>query len=74
LLAAVRVTATEIKKVSSHLGKANLTTIAKAMVAKYDKALAVFIQDCGMVAGGATTLINRWYGSLRISTDTPAIL
>jgi len=36
--------------VSTHPGKANLTIIAKAMVAKYDKALADFIQDCGMVA------------------------
>lgn len=59
VLAAVRLTAAEIKKISNHPGKANLTTIAKAMVGKYDQSLADRVPGFGIVAGGATTLVNR---------------
>lgn len=60
LLASVRVTASAIKQVTSRPGKANLSTIAKAMVAKYHDALGDFIPGYGKLDDGATSLTNRF--------------
>jgi len=70
LLAALRVTAT----VSSHPGKAKFITIAKAMVAKYDQALADFIQEVRMMVVGATSLFHRLVGKSKLLIDTLVII
>lgn len=49
LLATVRVTALEIRKVARNPGKANLSTIARAMVSKYGQSLDDFIPELGIL-------------------------
>jgi hypothetical protein len=60
LLAAVRVVAGEIKKVTSHPRKGDLNIIANSMVAKYPKTLADFLPNIGMLGNGSTSLTFRF--------------
>ena len=59
LLAAVRVTASDIRKVARNPGEGNLSTISRAMVSKYGQSLGDFIPGVGMLDDGATSLTNR---------------
>lgn len=57
--AAARVTVSEIRKVVRNPGKANLATIAGAMVGKYGQPLGDFIPRLGLLQDGAKSLTNR---------------
>jgi len=71
VLAAVRMTATDIRKVSRNPGKASLSTIARAMVSRYDKSLGDFIPGVGLLGDGATSLTNRLLRQLENFNRTP---